>query len=168
MGSHPAGGAGLNGSAARAAVEHVHRTQWARVLAGVASSLAGDLDLAEEATAEAFAAALEHWPKTGVPPNPGGWLLTTARRRAIDRLRRAAIHRRKVAELEATLDTTSSTADSPIPDERLELIFCCCHPAFAVDAQVALTLRCVAGLGVAEIARAHRSDRTSCRSALAA
>jgi len=154
VGSRPAGGAGLNGSAARAAVEHAHRTEWTRVLAGVASSLGGDLDLAEEATAEAFAAALEHWPTTGVPPNPGGWLVTTARRRAIDRLRRAAIHRRKVAELEAALDTASATADSPIPDERLELIFCCCHPALAVDAQVALTLRCVAGLGVAEIAHA--------------
>ena len=160
MGSRPDGGASLNGAAARAAVEHAHRTQWARVLAGVASSLGGNLDLAEEATAEAFAAALEHWPKTGVPPNPGGWLHTTARRRAIDRLRRATIHDRKVAELETalnatldtTLDATSVTAESPFPDERLELIFCCCHPAFAVEAQVALTLRCVAGLGVAEIA----------------
>ena len=152
MGPQPARGAGLTGPPARAAVEHAHRTQWARVLAGVASSLGGDLDLAEEATAEAFTVALEHWPETGVPPNPGGWLLTTARRRAIDRLRRAAIHRRKVAQLEAMLDTTSDAIDSPIPDERLELIFCCCHPAFAVQAQVALTLRCVAGLDVAEIA----------------
>ena len=152
MGSRATSGAGLNGPAARAAVEHAHRTQWARVLAGVSSSLGGNLDLAEEATAEAFAAALEHWPKTGVPPNPGGWLLTTARRRAIDRLRRAAIHGRKVAELEATMDGPE-VEETSFPDERLELIFCCCHPAFAVDAQVALTLRCVAGLGVAEIAR---------------
>ncbi|MGH3716032.1 MAG: RNA polymerase sigma factor, partial [Micromonosporaceae bacterium] len=113
-----------------------------------------DLDLAEEATAEAFASALAAWRASGVPPNPGGWLQTTARRKAIDRLRRGAIHQRKLAELEHALSQSPPTVDSAIPDERLELIFCCCHPAFAVEAQVALTLRCVAGLTVPEIARA--------------
>ncbi len=135
------------------AVERAHRTEWARVLAGVASRLGGDLDLAEEATAEAFASALEVWRASGVPPNPGGWLQTTARRKAIDRLRRVAVHQRRLTELESTLRSAPPTVDSSIPDERLELIFCCCHPAFAVEAQVALTLRCVAGLTVPEIAR---------------
>jgi len=146
-------GTGLTSSDPFIALEHAHRTEWARVLAGVAASLGGDLDLAEEATAEAFASALEAWPASGVPRNPGAWLQTTARRKAIDRLRRAAIHERKLAELERALAVTTS-ASSVIPDERLELIFCCCHPAFAVEAQVALTLRCVAGLTVAEIAHA--------------
>ena len=135
------------------AVERAHRAEWARVLAGVASRLGGDLHLAEEATAEAFASAVEAWRASGVPPNPGGWLQTTARRKAIDRLRRAAIHERRLAEMESTLGQAPPTVHSAIPDERLELIFCCCHPAFAVDAQVALTLRCVAGLTVPEIAR---------------
>lgn len=140
------------------AVEHAYRSEWGRVLAGVAARV-GDLSLAEDATADAFTAALTVWPESGVPVNPGGWLQTTAYRRAIDRLRRSATHDRKLAELESQLEsqlerTTEAPADSPIPDERLELIFCCCHPAFAVEAQVALTLRCVAGLGVAEIADA--------------
>src|SRR5262245_41947834 len=103
------------------AVERAHRSEWARVLAGVASRLGGDLDLAEEATAEAFASALVAWRGSGVPPNPGGWLQTTAHRKAIDRLRRAQIHERRIAELESTLGQAPSTIDSPIPDERLEL-----------------------------------------------
>jgi RNA polymerase sigma-70 factor (ECF subfamily) len=110
----------------------------------------GDFDVAEEAVQDALVSALEHWPKSGVPDNPGAWLQTTARRKGIDRMRRAARYRDKIAQLEETpVKSTSS-----LPDERLELIFTCCHPALAREAQVALTLRSVAGLTTAEIARA--------------
>jgi len=124
------------------------------VLAGVARACSGDLGLAEDATADAFVAALEAW-NSGVPTNPGAWLATTARRKALDRLRRATVYAEKLAELERQLARTSSAPDShAIPDERLELIFGCCHPALAREAQVALTLRCLAGLSTLEIARA--------------
>jgi RNA polymerase sigma-70 factor (ECF subfamily) len=124
------------------------------VLAGVARACSGDLGLAEDATADAFVAALEAW-NSGVPANPGAWLATTARRKALDRLRRATVYAEKLAELERQLARTSSAPDShAIPDERLELIFGCCHPALAREAQVALTLRCLAGLSTLEIARA--------------
>ena len=124
------------------------------MLAGVARACSGDLGLAEDATADAFVAALEAW-NSGVPTNPGAWLATTARRKALDRLRRATVYAEKLAELERQLARTSSAPDShAIPDERLELIFGCCHPALAREAQVALTLRCLAGLSTLEIARA--------------
>ncbi|MEJ7703422.1 MAG: sigma-70 family RNA polymerase sigma factor [Geodermatophilaceae bacterium] len=124
------------------------------MLAGVARACGGDLGLAEDATADAFVAALEAW-NSGVPANPGAWLATTARRKALDRLRRATVYAEKLAELERQLARTSSAPDShAIPDERLELIFGCCHPALAREAQVALTLRCLAGLSTPEIARA--------------
>lgn len=124
------------------------------MLAGVARACSGDLGLAEDATADAFVAALEAW-NSGVPANPGAWLATTARRKALDRLRRATVYAEKLAELERQLARTSSAPDShAIPDERLELIFGCCHPALAREAQVALTLRCLAGLSTLEIARA--------------
>jgi RNA polymerase sigma factor (sigma-70 family) len=119
----------------------------------------GDLDLAEEATADAFATAAERWPRDGAPPNPGGWLTTTAKRRAIDLIRR----RRTLAEKTQQLELADSTEDdmdeienpsSVIPDERLELIFMCCHPSLATEAQVALTLRSLGGLSTEEIARA--------------
>jgi RNA polymerase sigma factor (sigma-70 family) len=109
----------------------------------------GDFDLAEESVQDALVAALEHWPRDGIPASPGAWLMTTARRKGIDRLRRETRYREKVAQLEETPMTTSS-----MPDERLELIFTCCHPALAREAQLALTLRSVAGLTTAEIARA--------------
>jgi RNA polymerase sigma-70 factor (ECF subfamily) len=99
---------------------------------------------------DALVAALEHWPREGIPENPGAWLMTTARRKGIDRLRRETRYREKVAQLEDTPMTPASS----IPDERLELIFTCCHPALAREAQLALTLRSVAGLTTAEIARA--------------
>jgi len=110
----------------------------------------GDFDLAEECVQDALVAALEHWPREGVPEKPGAWLMTTARRKGIDRIRRAKRYEEKVKELEEPPTATAST----MPDERLELIFTCCHPALAREAQVALTLRSVAGLTTAEIARA--------------
>jgi RNA polymerase sigma-70 factor (ECF subfamily) len=135
-------------------VEHAHRTEWGRVLAGVARAV-GDLDGAEDATADAFVAALETWPRDGVPANPGAWLATTARRQRLDRLRRDRTYERRLAELRADLDRGGGDGvPSTFPDERLELVFGCCHPALSTEAQVALTLRCLSGLTTAEIARA--------------
>jgi RNA polymerase sigma-70 factor (ECF subfamily) len=120
----------------------------------------GDWDLAEDAAAEAFAIAAQRWPSDGVPDHPAAWLVTTARRRGIDRLRRDRVLATKLrllaaAEPPAGEDTREDTVDTAaIPDERLELIFMCCHPALAVEAQVALTLRAVGGLSTEEIARA--------------
>ena len=111
--------------------------------------LLGDFDLAEELVQEAIVVALEHWPRDGVPESPGAWLLTVARRRGIDRLRREARYQRKLALLEEP--TTMTATDT---DERLELIFTCCHPALSQEARIALTLRSVLGLTTAEIARA--------------
>ena len=116
----------------------------------------GDFDLAEEAVQEAFTVAIERWPRDGVPDNPGAWITTTARNRAIDRLRRERIGATK-AEDAARLQELGAMADDEvheIPDERLRLIFTCCHPALAADARVALTLRTVGGLSTREIARA--------------
>jgi len=117
----------------------------------------GDFDLAEEATAEAFAIAAQRWPSDGPPDHPGAWLVTTARRRAIDRLRRDRVLAAKLRLLAAEPSGEKGEDDvapTAIPDERLELIFLCCHPALALEAQVALTLRAVAGLSTEEIARA--------------
>ena len=125
--------------------------EWGRTLAFLARTL-GDVELAEDAVQEAFAAALERWPREGVPANPGAWLLTTARNRAIDRIRREQTLRRKT-ELLAALEPAEEV-DEALPDERLSLIFACCHPALATEAQVALTLRTLGGLTTDEIARA--------------
>jgi len=114
----------------------------------------GDFDLAEEAAQEAFAIAAERWPRDGTPENPGAWLLTTARNRAIDRIRRNRTLAAKTRLLEAPDRTDQDVHENPFPDERLELVFTCCHPALATDAQVALTLRTLGGLSTAEIARA--------------
>ena len=114
----------------------------------------GDFDLAEDAAAEAFAIAAQRWPSEGAPDHPAAWLVTTARRRAIDRLRRDRVLAGKLRLLAAELETRDSMDTTAIPDERLELIFMCCHPALAVEAQVALTLRAVGGLSTEEIARA--------------
>ena len=115
----------------------------------------GDFDLAEEATAEAFAVAAQRWPGAGMPDNPGAWLVTTARHRAIDRLRRDRVLAAKLPLLAQQPEEAEDVMDGPpIPDERLELVFMCCHPALAIEAQVALTLRAVAGLATEEIARA--------------
>jgi RNA polymerase sigma-70 factor, ECF subfamily len=130
-------------------VERVFREEYARVVATLVADLR-DIDLAEDALADALEAALVTWPRTGVPDNPGAWLTVTARRKAIDRLRRERRH----AELVAQLEEEAPVDENTIPDERLALIFTCCHPALAPDAQVALTLRLVGGLTTAEIARA--------------
>ncbi len=114
----------------------------------------GDFDLAEEAAQEAFAVAAERWPAAGVPPNPGGWLVTTARNRAIDRIRRERTLANKLPLLAVPQQAEEEMDEVHIPDERLELIFTCCHPALAAEAQVALTLRAVGGLSTEEIARA--------------
>lgn len=111
-----------------------------------------NFDLAEECVQDALVSALEHWPREGIPNNPGAWLMTTARRKGIDRLRRDKRYQEKLAELE---EPPMSTPSASLPDERLELIFTCCHPALAREAQVALTLRSVAGLTTSEIARAY-------------
>jgi RNA polymerase sigma-70 factor (ECF subfamily) len=121
------------------------------VLASLTGFL-GDFNLAEEATAEAFAVAAQRWPSAGVPDNPAAWLVTTARRKAIDRLRRDRVLADKLRLLDASMP--GEQARPSFPDERLELIFLCCHPALAADAQVALTLRAVAGLSTERIARA--------------
>jgi len=146
-----------------ALIEQVFRDEWGRVLASLIGYF-GDWDLAEDAAAEAFAIAAQRWPSDGVPDHPAAWLITTARRRAIDRLRRDRVLAAKLrliaaaeppageARSENTAEDTVET--SPIPDERLELVFMCCHPALAVEAQVALTLRAVGGLSTEEIARA--------------
>lgn len=114
----------------------------------------GDFDLAEEAAQEAFAIAAERWPRDGAPSNPVGWLVATARNRAIDRLRRQRTLTAKTRLLDAPENTVDELDDSTIEDERLELIFTCCHPALATEAQVALTLRTLGGLSTEEIARA--------------
>jgi RNA polymerase sigma-70 factor (ECF subfamily) len=133
-------------------LEQVFRDQWGRVLAATIGFL-GDFDLAEEAAQEAFAIAAERWPRDGVPSNPRAWLLTTARNRAINRIRRDRTLAAKTRLLAA--EPTEETVDpTTFPDERLELVFTCCHPALSVDAQVALTLRTLGGLTTVEIARA--------------
>jgi RNA polymerase sigma-70 factor (ECF subfamily) len=136
-----------------AILEQVFRDRWGHVLAALIGFL-GDFDLAEEAAQEAFAIAAERWPRDGVPEHPGAWLVTVARNRAINRIRRdrtLAAKTRLLEVPEATEDTVDATV---FPDERLELVFTCCHPALAVEAQVALTLRTLGGLTTAEIARA--------------
>ena len=114
----------------------------------------GDFDLAEEAAQEAFAVAAERWPRDGVPANPGAWLTVTARNRAIDRIRRERTLAEKARQLEVPEVTMDELDDTVIEDERLELIFTCCHPALALEAQVSLTLRALGGLTTEEIARA--------------
>lgn len=131
------------------AVAAVFHAEAGRLTASLTRSL-GDFDLAEECVQDALVAALEHWPREGVPDNPGAWLMTTARRKGIDRIRRSKRYEEKIAQLEEPTVPTTST----MPDDRLELIFTCCHPALAREAQLALTLRSVAGLTTAEIARA--------------
>jgi len=137
-------------------LEDVFRDHWGRVLATLVGIL-GDIELAEDAAQEAFALAAERWPRDGHPENPTGWLITTARNRAIDRIRRERTLAAKTEQLqreqrdppEEPMDETAT-----FPDERLELIFTCCHPALALDAQVGLTLRTLGGLSTEEIARA--------------
>jgi RNA polymerase sigma-70 factor (ECF subfamily) len=139
-------------------IARAHREEWSRVVAILARRFR-DLDIAEEMAAEAFAAAVERWQVDGVPPNPGGWLTTTAHRKAIDRLRREA--RREHKHTEALMLSDTPEPVGAIDDDRLRLIFTCCHPALAMEARVALTLRMVGGLTVPEIARAFLIQETA-------
>jgi RNA polymerase sigma-70 factor (ECF subfamily) len=134
-------------------IDRVFRDEWGRVLASLVGFL-GDFDLAEEAAQEAFAIAAERWPREGEPANPVAWLVTTARNRAIDRIRRERSFAAKAPLLLGEESVVDELEDTVIPDERLELLFACCHPALAIDAQVALTLRALGGLSTDEIARA--------------
>ncbi len=144
-------------SAVDDAIASAFRDEWGRIVATLIR-VTGDWDLAEDCAQEAFALALKNWPDNGVPRNPGAWLTTAARHRAIDRLRRSALGAEKlqeVARLEETSERDRAAPDeSGIGDDRLRLIFTCCHPALALEARVALTLRTLAGLTTVEIARA--------------
>jgi RNA polymerase sigma-70 factor (ECF subfamily) len=139
-----------------ALIERVFRDEWGRVLAALIGFL-GDFDLAEEAAQDAFAIAAERWPRDGMPANPGAWLLKTGRNRAIDRIRRerTLVAKSKLLERPEMIEDVieDEMEDTAFPDERLELIFTCCHPALAIEAQVALTLRTLGGLSTEEIAR---------------
>jgi RNA polymerase sigma-70 factor (ECF subfamily) len=145
------------------AITRAHREEWAWVVASLTRRF-GDLDIAEEAAAEAFATAVERWSADGLPPNPGAWLTTTANRKAIDRIRRE--NKRDDKQKEARMSYDGDGDDPPEPlgaidDERLRLIFTCCHPALAMETRVALTLRMVGGLTVREIARAFLVQETA-------
>ncbi len=135
------------------AIIRVHHAEWARVVASLTRRF-GDLDIAEEAAAEAFATAVERWPVEGVPPSPGAWLTTTANRKAIDRIRRENKRDDKHKEAQMVYDDDAPEPLGAVDDDRLRLIFTCCHPALAMEARLALTLRMVGGLTMPEIARA--------------
>jgi RNA polymerase sigma-70 factor (ECF subfamily) len=134
-------------------VEAVFRAEYGRAVA-VLVRLLGDIDLAEEAVQDAFATAVRRWPETGVPPSPAGWVITTARNRAIDRLRRESTRRVRHAEAALLHAPDPPPEEGPVRDDRLRLIFTCCHPALALQTRVALTLRLLGGLGTDRIARA--------------
>jgi RNA polymerase sigma-70 factor (ECF subfamily) len=138
---------------ATADIERVFREQYGRAVAVLVGAF-GDIDLAEEAVQDAFAAAVQRWPATGPPPSPAGWIITTARNRAIDRLRREASRDDRHAQAALLHAHDQPAEEGPVRDDRLRLIFTCCHPALAPGAQVALTLRLLGGLTTAEIARA--------------
>ncbi len=144
----------------RDAITLAHHEEWARVVASLAKRF-GDLDIAEDAAAEAFATAVERWPSDGVPPNPGAWLTTTANRKAIDRLRRENKRDDKEKEAQMLYHDESPEPHDAIDDDRLRLIFTCCHPALMMETRVALTLRMVGGLTVPEIARAFLVQETA-------
>lgn len=146
--------------AAAPIIARTHREEWTRIVAGLARRF-GDLDLAEEMAAEAFAAAVELWPTQGVPPNPAGWVTTTASRRAIDRLRREARRDEKHREAMMLHDMEPPASTGAVDDDRLRLLFICCHPILPREARVALTLRIVGGLTVAEIAHAFLVAETT-------
>jgi RNA polymerase sigma factor (sigma-70 family) len=148
-------------------IEGVWRIESARLIAGIAR-LVRDVALAEDLAQEALVAALEQWPESGVPDNPGAWLMATAKHRGIDRLRRAEVHQRKTEELgrdaelrSPTDDDLAAAADDPFDDDLLRLIFTACHPVLSTDARVALTLRLLCGLTTREIARAYLTSEST-------
>ena len=150
---------------AREAAAVAFSSEGGRILAGLIRAC-GDFDLAQDALQEALAAAIEHWPEDGVPNNPAAWLTTTARRRAIDRIRRNQRFAAKLAALGALLEQEEGLPDRPaedgaVADDRLRLIFTCCHPALAPEARVALTLRTLCGMTTSEVARAFLVDETA-------
>ncbi len=156
--ANPGGGPrGAAGEPVDGVVARVYADEWGRIVASLIR-LTGDWELAEECAQDAFAQALERWPRDGVPQRPGAWVTTAARNRAVDRLRRSTVERAKLREVAleptATVQASPSGEVSTMPDDRLELMFTCCHPALSQEAQVALTLRTLAGLSTAEIARA--------------
>jgi RNA polymerase sigma-70 factor (ECF subfamily) len=141
-------------------VERVFREQYGRAVA-VLVRVFGDIDIAEEAVQEAFTVALQRWPVTGVPPSPAGWIITTARNRAIDRFRRESSREDRYAESALIHARDEPDEEGPVRDDRLRLIFTCCHPALATGAQVALTLRLLGGLTTGEIAHAFLVPETT-------
>src|SRR6202165_2874215 len=152
----PRGGSGLipgGTELAASEIERVFRQEYGRAVA-VLVRVFGDIDMAEEAVQDAFTRAVQRWPSSGLPPSPAGWIITTARNRAIDRLRREASRADRHAQAALLHAGDEPMEEGPVRDERLRLIFTCCHPALSRGAQVALTLRLLGGLTTAEIARA--------------
>lgn len=145
---------------AAATVEHVFRAEYGRLIASLVRRF-GDIDIAEEAAGEALVTALKTWPRDGTPPNPGGWLTTTAGHRAIDRIRREKQRHAKHRAALMLEDDTPHEPTGPITDDRLRLIFTCCHPTLAPEARIALTLRLLGGLSVSEIAAAFLVPETT-------
>ena len=144
----------MTAAVSTADIDRVFREEYGRAVA-VLVRLLGDIHTAEEAVQDAFVAAVQRWPSSGLPPSPAGWIITTARNRAIDRLRREATRADRHAQASLLLaDANESTEEGAVPDDRLRLIFTCCHPALAPAAQIALTLRLLGGLTTAEIAHA--------------
>jgi RNA polymerase sigma-70 factor (ECF subfamily) len=144
----------------QAGIERIYREEYGRIVASLTRRF-GDIDIAEDAAAEALLAAVERWPRDGVPPNPGGWLTTTAGNRAIDRIRRESHRDAKHQAAFMIADDTPHEPTGIVEDDRLRLIFTCCHPALAPEARVALTLRLLGGLTVAEIAQAFLVPETT-------
>jgi RNA polymerase sigma-70 factor (ECF subfamily) len=150
----------MTGPTPAAAVERVFRAEYGRLIASLVRRF-GDIDIAEEAAGEALVAALEKWQASGIPPNPGAWLTTTAGNRAIDRLRREKQRDAKHQAASMLYDDTPHERTGPVEDDRLRLVFTCCHPALAQEARIALTLRLLGGLTVAEIADAFLVPETT-------
>ncbi|WP_156037395.1 RNA polymerase sigma factor, partial [Glycomyces tenuis] len=146
--------------AVRAAVDAAYRDEWGQVVATLIG-LTRDWDLAEDCAQDAFAAALATWPRDGIPSRPGAWLTTAARNRATDRLRRDTAGNAKLRQLAILARDQGEPPVGEIPDDRLRLIFTCCHPALPFEARVALTLRTLAGLSTAEIAKAFLTAETT-------
>ena len=144
----------------RAEIDRIYREEYGRVVASLARRF-GDLDIAEDMAGEALLTAIERWPVDGIPPNPGGWLTTTAANRAIDKIRREKIRDTKHQAAMMIHDDSPHDPTGPVEDDRLRLVFTCCHPALALEARVALTLRLLGGLTVDEIARAFLVAETT-------